>query len=1172
MEKYYRKKQKLLSKDPIVFQAIEWIESNEKKETDEEEDHYSPPKYTMRIFGVTDNGLSVCVTVDEFTPFFYIKVPNKFEKRHIKKLINTLKSKIEFQYRKSIVEEKVKMATKKDIYGFKGNDNYEKFVRLVFDNSWAMKKYKKLLDDPIILPEISSMKLKFPQYESNLDTILKMIHIKDIDPAGWIKIEKYNIVKVATTQIDIQTSWLNLQPFEDSSNADILQGSYDIECYSSPLLNEASGKYYYPFPQATIKDNEIYQIATCFKKVNTGLDDFYVKTLLTLKKFYTEEDIELKEKNEKNKIYIIECDTEKQLLLKWAELIRNVDPDILYQYNGDQFDCKYINIRCQYNNIETEFNKILSRLRKTPSTMKKSTFSSGAYGTSEFERLVIPGRINFDILVYIKKEYKETSYKLDDISEKYLKENKLDVTPVDIFKAYEKGTPQHIKDIGLYCIQDTLLPQKLSDKLSILQSLISMANVTCVSIKMLIERGQQIKAYSQIVKMARQKNFLMPTLDYNRDASQDEKFQGATVLKATPGFYADSPITVLDFASLYPSILIAHNLCYSSFINETDPDKVEEIKKHYKVNNFSWEEDTVDEFKNKIIKKYSYNFVENATTVLPGLLEDLALQRKKYKKLMNSEEDVFQKEIYNKTQLAYKLSMNSVYGVLGAKMIGCKPIAATVTAVGRKMIGQTLEYIEKTFDATAENEVIYGDSVTEDTIIILKNKKTNLIEVKQIGSVYGSWVAYKEFKPDDTISSNRREKEQCITEQEYEVWSDQGWTSIRRLIRHKCNKKIYRITTRSGSVDVTEDHSLLTPNLVKVKPEELVKGNELLHVKSYPIENCREYDIFTKTYIKTMNNMYNPNQTNITGIEELKRKNKEEFVYDLETEIGRYAAGIGGIVVKNTDSVFVKFNTENTKKLKEVQDDDKIFKKEITEACIEEAFEIGKKAAIQTSRALFKNPIKLEFEKVYYPMLLLSKKRYIANFYETSSKVPDKLEMKGVVLKRRDNCELLKTCYKGMIDPIMEHQKQGITIAIEFIKDRIQELIDNRIDLSQLVITKTLKTGYKNQNIPHLVLARKMTERDPGNAPCPNDRVSFVYVETKDTKAKQYEKVEDPVYVKENNLKLDALYYIEHQLEKPILQVLELLTSNPEKIFKDIKRNYINQRDGQTTLLSWIRQ
>lgn len=719
MEKYYRKPLNVeTTTNNLKFQTIEWHISDERIEEDE------PDKFIIRSFGVNEQGHSICCSITGFKPYFYVKVPNFWRSPHLKDFIRKFKNQkkdgkniVNWYLKDSIILSECIFEMKKDFYGFSDGENF-KFAKLVFHSNKGMKTYMYAFKKLESMLKNERLVEPLQTYDTNTDSLLKFYHARDIEPSNWVVVKKAfkEVDPCSTCQINVQCSWDNFSRLEKDGNAPFLQASFDIETYSSPSINER-GEQFYPFPIPEKTDNVIYQIATCFKKLNS--EDFLVKHLLTLKKC---------EKIEDEKVVVWECEDEKDLLLKWRKLIEGMDPDILYQYNGDMFDCNYMCVRAKKLNIKDRFSGT-SRLLDYGSELKESTFSSSAYGTSNYKRLTIPGRINFDIMIFIKREFKENSYKLDNISEKYLQEKKNEVSVQEIFKAYETGNPRDITKIGLYCIQDTLLPQKLVDVLHILQTQISMSNVTFVPIKYLIEKGQQIKALSQIAKNTKQKNYLMPHFEYtNKKTLEDfnskeefeeyeknQSFEGATVLAPDKGLY-DTPITVLDFASLYPSIIRAHNLCYTTIVLD---------EKYLNIEGVDYLTVGIDNGRSAI-------FAQNVESILPNLLADLAIQRKKYKKLMITAETSNLKEIYNKTQLAYKVSMNSIYGILGSNAIGCKPIAASVTKIGRDMIKDTKKYIENHHHNVYPEGYETNSLDGEDKVFIKINEKEQEIKVKNL--------------------------------------------------------------------------------------------------------------------------------------------------------------------------------------------------------------------------------------------------------------------------------------------------------------------------------------------------------------------------------------------------------------------------------------------------------
>lgn len=666
MNQYHKKNyiKNTLSPDDIEFQIIEWHTQDESEEldfSDASDDSFKGKKcndiYTIRCFGVTSEGISITCKIEHFTPFYYIKVHDRFTKKQLTKFIEFIKksyqlSKVKIageyvSFSDCLLEDKCRVIEKKDLYGFKNSRQF-KFIRLVFNNYTALNKSKYIFKNPVVIPDVNDKPMKYKLYESNFEPFMRFCHIKDLLMAGWIKLprDKIHITENSTTtQIECSINWKDVISLREKKDiANFLQASWDIETYS----------YDRTFPDPCKKvgneyPNVIYQVATTFKYYREK--HTLVKHLLTLKKCE-----QIKTNEGDIPVVVEECKNEKELIKRWCDLISQMDPDIMYTYNGDTFDCRYIYERSKLYNLDKYFLQKLSRLESVPTICKKETFSSSAYGDSDFFRFYIPGRLNYDLLIHYKRGMKKyPSYKLDYIANEILKEGKNDVSAKQIFQYYDDGTPEKIRIIGEYCIQDTELLQKLVDKQLILITIIQLANVTFVPIGFLTTRGQTIKVFSQLLRKARQMDFLVPHTNFNEDSYPiivktriehdfdlehigeyiqincgrnknsygkpviingkiseivdettfivlssvelevpeqftakcqyktteysnvclsngddlvDTSFTGATVLDANPGMYTEN-IAVLDFASLYPTIMISRNLCYSTFIRDS---------------------------------------------------------------------------------------------------------------------------------------------------------------------------------------------------------------------------------------------------------------------------------------------------------------------------------------------------------------------------------------------------------------------------------------------------------------------------------------------------------------------------------------------------------------------------------------------------------------------------
>ena len=160
----------------------------------------------------------------------------------------------------------------------------------------------------------------------------------------------------------------------------------------------------------------------------------------------------------------------------------------------------------------------------------------------------------------------------------------------------------------------------------------------------------------------------------------------------------------------------------------------------------------------------------------------------------------------------------------------------------------------------------------------------------------------------------------------------------------------------------------------------------------------------------------------------------------------------------------------------------------------------------------------------------------------------------GIVLKRRDNAPVVKDIYGGIIDIIMK--EQNIEKSVLFTKQFLQDIIDEKIGMEKLIITKSLRGFYKNpESIAHKVLADRIGKRDPGNKPSTGSRIPYIYIQTKGNVKLQGDKIENPDYIKKHKLKPDYKIYITNQIMKPVTQIYALVLEEL-KIFKKRRKPF----------------
>lgn len=585
--------------------------------------------YIIKIFGRTQEGKSVCLST-KFRPYFFVKSREGSQK---------------------FMKEPVVHAASvrgKELWGFTNNEECV-FVKLDFHTLKEMKDQERIL------------KRTYQVYESNIDPVLRFMHRTNISSTGWLDSgPECERAYISTCDIDLWcNNWKTLTPVSRDDIAPLRIMSFDIEAYSHD-----GG-----FPDPEHPDNVVFQIGMTIKVY--GQEGWFDRKCLCLKQTDSQ-DCESFEK-------------EEDLLEAFAKYLIKTDPDIITGYNIFGFDLEFLMKRMRILPV-TPTACFWTRLKNRSVQLVEKTLSSSALGSNQLKMVPMAGRYVFDLFQDIKREHKLESYSLNSVSKHFLKDQKNDMPVREIFRRYMDGDPSELGEVAAYCIKDTELPHALMKKLFTIENLIEMAKATWVPLSYLSERGQQIKVYSQLSRKARELGFMIPVMQIK---GTDDKYQGATVLEAQTGAYY-GPITALDFASLYPSIMCAHNLCYSTWVDPKTP-----------------------QFLNLPGVQYEtfgpHTFAQNVPSLLPAILTELKQFRKKAKKLMAQSEGTPMYGVYNGQQLAYKISMNSVYGFTGASkgMLPLLAIASTVTMRGRQMIEETKNYVEANFPGA---KVRYGDT------------------------------------------------------------------------------------------------------------------------------------------------------------------------------------------------------------------------------------------------------------------------------------------------------------------------------------------------------------------------------------------------------------------------------------------------------------------------------
>lgn len=840
----------------------------------------------VRMFGVTAEGHSIMCDITGFQHYFYVPAPQGFRAKNVPAMVDSLRS-TEPQLANQL--HRVEIVMKQSLWGYHG-DGKIPFLKLVMKDPRSVSRLRSKIEAGGC--ELGGFQFSNLSYD-NISYMLRCTIDCGITGMSWITLPagKYQIVwdktkRQARTQIEVKVNYQDLIAHEAEGewlkSAPLRILSFDIECAGRKGI----------FPEARI--DPVIQIASMVQV--QGESTPFVRNVFTLG---TCSPIVGSQ--------VFEHETEGEMLMHWREFVNRVDPDVIIGYNIANFDLPYLIDRAV--TLELDNFPYFGRLKHVQQKVGTAAFSSKAFGSSENKTTNIDGRMQIDMLQYIRREYKLRSYTLNAVSANFLNEQKEDVHH-SMITELQNGNADSRYRLAVYCLKDAYLPLRLMDKLMTLVNMTEMARVTGVPLSYLLTRGQQIKVISQLFRKSLTVGMLVPNM--KQEGSSDEQYEGATVIEPRRGYY-NVPISTLDFSSLYPSIMMAHNLCYTTLVDKVTIERL------------------------KLVKDQDYTLTPNGDMfvkstkrhgLLPVILKELLTARKKAKADLKNEQDPFKRAVLDGRQLALKISANSVYGFTGATIgkLPCLAISSSVTAFGRMMIEATKALVEE----------------------------------------------------------------------------------------------------------------------------------------HYTRANGYEHD--------------------------------------------------AQVVYGDTDSVMVKFGSED----------------------LRECMRLGEEAAGVVSKT-FLDPIKLEFEKVYFPYLLINKKRY-AGIYWTRPEKYDKMDTKGIETVRRDNCQLVQNVIETILHRILIDR--DVESAENFVKQTISDLLQNRVDLSLLIISKQLSRADYAGKQAHVELAERMRKRDAGSAPALGDRVPYVIIKGKEGD-KNYDKSEDPVHVLENNLPIDTKYYLENQLSKPLLRIFE---------------------------------
>ncbi len=389
------------------------------------------------------------------------------------------------------------------------------------------------------------------------------------------------------------------------------------------------------------------------------------------------------------------CKTEHEALTLWKEELTKFDPDIITGYHVIDFDLAFLRDKCAEHNISFDIGRDNSnaRIRVEPGFFKPST-------------AIISGRQVLDALYLIKdpfikeapsiKTKKFSSLTLENVSQQILGEGKL-LKGKDRHRQIEALFKKDQKKLVEYNLKDCELAYDIVAKTKMVELAIERASLTGMPLNRITASIAALD--SLYIRAARKKGLVSPTTRYT---AKPEHIQGGYVMQSEPDLYHN--VVVLDFKSLYPSIITTFNIDPASFLGEKKKSK------------------------NVIVAPNGAAF-KNTQGILPEIITKLHTAREEAKK-----------EKRELSSYAIKIIMNSFFGVLASPNCRYFSLAMgnAITHFGQFLIKQTAAEIEK-----QGYRVIYSD--TDSVFVVTDESEKDALATgakleKEINAFYNAFV------------------------------------------------------------------------------------------------------------------------------------------------------------------------------------------------------------------------------------------------------------------------------------------------------------------------------------------------------------------------------------------------------------------------------------------------
>jgi DNA polymerase elongation subunit (family B) len=1168
---------------------------------DGEQNYKDTSSFVIQMFGVDENGKTYSLTAEGFCPFFYVMVDENWNIKIKDEFQNHLKIKMGSRFEDSIT--RCKIIKRKKLYGFDGGKEY-KFIFLEFSNLNAFNKAKNLwYSDYKSGHTLLKNGYKFKDsnlilYEANIPPLLRLFHIRDISPSGWVAVPKkkgmeYSSSTSVNCDYSIKTNYKNIIPLNEKENRVPYKiMSFDIEASSS------HGDF--PVPIKT------------YKKLATNIVEYFEN---------------------------LKIDITKELC---KNILRRIILAAFGYENMEQIDLVYPKIKPKSKeDIQSLTEVWLNSLVRNLSNQNEISTSHENQIEHLFEKIALDEEEDNDYGNHIKT-YNDKKATIVDIlcDKKFEREGKLNELNESLKKIFPKLEGDKCTFIGStfmkygdtepyfnHCIvlntcsnipnNHSIIESYNTEKEVLLawQQLVQRENPDIIigynifgfDYEFMFRRAEENNCVNEFLKLSRNIHEICgtPIKDERGFVTGKYKIEESTLQIASGQhdlrFIKMNGRLQVDLYNFYrrEANLVSYKLDYvaGNFIG----DFVKSIQ-HDECNTSTIQTTNMtgllvgsyihfEEIGHSIDyyadgAKYLVNIVNksNGTFSIEGNVSpDLVSKKVRW---CLAKDDVTPKDIFRMTNgnaddraiiakyciqdcnlVHYLFNKSDILtGYIEMAKICSVPINFLV------MRGQGIKLTSYVAKKCREKRtlmpVIEKGGLDEgyEGAIVLDPKcdlyLDNPVACNDYASLYPSSMISENLSHDSKVWT----KEYDLSGNLIEEWGE----------KDKNGNYIYDNLAGYEYVDVTYDTYKYVRKNPKAAAEKVLHGHKICRfVQPLPNGECeaimpsilkellkarkdtrklipQQTDEFMKNVLDQRQLGYKVTANSLYGQCGAKTSTfYEKDIAACTTATGRKLLTYGKRIIEEcygnkicdtkygkvkTNAEYIYGDTDSVFYTFNLEELDgtPIRGKKALEITIELAQEAGEIAA-----KFLKGPHDFEYEKTFMPFCLLSKKRYVGMLYETDPNKCKRKEM-GIVLKRRDNAPIVKDIYGGIIDILMK--KQNIQEAIDFLRSCLTNIVEEKYPMDKLIITKSLRSGYKNpQSIAHKVLADRITARDPGNKPGPGDRIPFVYIACKDKKVLQGEKIETPSYILENKLKIDYSFYITNQIMKPVQQVFALV-------------------------------